>query len=88
MALAHRELRTCLCIGHSTITRDFELSPVAQGKQRGGAKQRSQWKGQVSWARGQFLLVKATQTHSLLVLPMSPASLKEQPETVAPALGL
>lgn len=24
---------------------DFELSPVAQGKQRGGAKQKSQWKG-------------------------------------------
>lgn len=58
----------------------FELSPVAQGKQRGSAKQRSQWKGWVSRACGQILPVKATRTRSSPVLPAPTTSLKEQPE--------
>lgn len=79
MAPAHRELRTWLRTGHSAITR-IELSPVAQGKQRSGANQRSQWKGRVSWAHGQILLVKATQPQSSPVPPTLTASLNEQPE--------
>lgn len=59
---------------------DFELSPAAQGKHCGGAKQRSQWKGRVSQARGQILLVKATQPRSSPVPPAPTAGLKEQCE--------
>lgn len=58
---------------------DFELSPAAKGKQHSGAKQRSQWKGWVSRARGQILPVKATWPCSSPVPPAPTAGLKEQP---------